>query len=39
MWIPVGKDEMKKIYLTTPEGFELEPENNVVYTEIKREIF
>ena len=39
MWIPVDKDSMKKAHLTGPDGIEFEPEDNVVYTEIQREIF
>ena len=39
MWIPVEKDVMKKDHLTAPNGFEFEPEEDVIYTEIQRELF
>ena len=39
MWVPVEKDIMKKNHLTAPNGFEFEPEEDVIYTEIQRELF
>ena len=39
VWSPIRKEEMKKASLTTPDGFEMEPEEDVVYTEIQRTVF
>lgn len=39
IWRPVSKEEMRQASLVTPNGIELEPEENVTYTEIQRERF
>ena len=39
IWSPVGKEEMRKASLITPDGIELEPEEGVIYTEIQRQRF
>lgn len=36
-WEPVEAEVTKRASLVTPDGFELEPEDGVIYTEIQRE--
>lgn len=38
IWVPLEKEQMKKIMLSTASGIELEPEDDVVYTDIVREL-
>ncbi len=39
IWRPVSKEELRQASLVTPNGIKLEPEENVTYTEIQRELF
>ena len=39
IWSPIGKEEMQKAHCTGPNGIVLEPEADVVYTDIMRERF
>lgn len=38
IWVPLEKEQMKKMMLSTTSGIELEPEDDVVYTDIVREL-
>ena len=39
IWMPMTKEETRAHDCTTPSGIELEPEDDVIYTEIQRERF
>ena len=38
IWVPIGRDQMRKMMLTTESGIELEPEDGVTYIDITREL-